>query len=68
MFELSGLADGVTVKKKPFMNVIAHGNHHPVAISDMFDWTGNMEGGNTNISKFISDFMKGMVDDIYPGN
>ena len=25
-----------------------------------------MEGGNTNNYKFISDYMKGMMDDIYP--
>ena len=68
VFCLSGLGDGATLNNKTLMNSITHGTHNTVAVCDIFDCNGHMEWGNTKNSKFISDFMKGMVDDIYPRN
>ena len=64
VFGLSGSGYGPTAKKNSLMNEIVHGTHHPVAVRDIFDCAGNMEGGNTNNSKFFLYCMKGMMDEI----
>ena len=66
VFGLSASGDGATVKKKPLMNAIVHGTHHPVAVREIFDCTGHIEGGDTKNSKFISDKMKGVMDGLDP--
>ena len=66
MIGLSGSGRGATVKKKPFMNTIAHIIHHLVAVCDIFDWTDHMEVGNTENSNFISGCVKVMMDEIGP--
>ena len=42
VFGLSGSGDGDTVKNKPSMYVIMHGTNNPVAVCDVFYFTGNM--------------------------
>ena len=64
VFGLSGTDDGTTLNKKPLMNSIPHGTHHPVAIHDIFDCTGHMKGGNTNDSKFIRNCMDVIMDEL----
>ena len=66
MFGLSGTGDGSTSKNKTLMNSIAHGTNHPVSVHDIFDCYVHMEEGNTKNSKFIGDFMKGMMNELYP--
>ena len=66
VFGLSGSGDGDTFKKNYLMNAIMHGTNHPVAVHDIFYCNGYMEGGNTKNSNFISDFTKGMMDEIDP--
>ena len=66
VFGLSGSSDGATVNKKTLMNAIAHVTNHIVAVRDIFDCTGYMEGWNMKNSNFISDFIKFMMDDIDP--
>ena len=66
VFGLSESVDGATVKKNTFMNAIAYVTHNPVAGNNIFDCTGHMEGGNTQNSKFISDFIKGVMDELDP--
>ena len=62
MLGLSGSGDGATFKMNPLLNSIAHGNHHPMAVCDIFYCAVHMEGGNKNNSKFISDFMEVIMD------
>ena len=66
MFVISVSGYGETFYKKTLLNSITNSTHHPVAVGDIFDCTGNMEGANTNNSKFISNCMKVMMDEIDP--
>ena len=68
MFGLSGSGDGATVKNKPLMNEIAYGTHHPGNVHDIFYCTDHIEGGNTNNSMLIRDFMEGRMYEIFPRN
>ena len=63
---MSGSCCWCTFKNKPLLNAIVHGTHHPVDVHDIFDFTRHMQVGNTNNSKFIRDFMKGVVDELDP--
>ena len=66
LFGPSESDDGSIVMNKTLMNEIAHGTHNTVAICDIFDCTWHMDGGNTKNYKFISDFMKRMMNEIDP--
>ena len=64
VFDISGSGKGGIFKQKPSIKVITWGTNNPVAVCDIFDYTGHIEGGNINSYKFIRNFMKGMMDDL----
>ena len=64
VFGLPGSYDGDRFKNNTLMNTIVYSAHHPVDVHDIFHFTVQMEGGNIHNYKFISDCMKGMMDEL----
>jgi hypothetical protein len=64
VFGLTYFGDGATVKKTPFVNILASGPHLPVAVLDIVDTSFQCEEGKKKDAKFIASLFRPHIDAI----
>ncbi len=62
VFGLSWIGDGITIKRMPFLNMLAMCRSKPPAVIAILNCTGDMVDGGKKDAEFIISFFKSKVD------
>jgi hypothetical protein len=61
-FGLTYFGDGATIKRTPFINILASGVHLPVAVLEIVDCSVQASGGNKKDAKYIASLFRSHIE------